>query len=365
MPPARRSARATSTHQQQHPYRTADRANTRRSPAPASARPSATIARPSNGKLKLTVKAPPSKLRQATSGSQPGGTNSIPPNPYADAPSESDATPQPAATRAQRSTRNPRTVVEPESDEDDDEDAEGEEEADEEVDADVEGDLDQELLANEDSEEDAEGEDDEELDDSMLDSHPPPPIIKQQPPPVKGCKPNVTVTAPSEGPLKSVEAKEMGMDDDDDDELSELDENDVNEMENEVDDDEDDNTDDDDPDNSRSATPDLSKLTRRQRGHFEDDVVGLMALSNEAQKKKHLTAEEHATRRAEMARRRKNLSDKRNEEEKVRFNLSIDVPLDEPLSKQTDNTSLISYYSWTRSTSFSRSPRRNAARARR
>jgi Ino eighty subunit 2 len=43
-----------------------------------------------------------------------------------------------------------------------------------------------------------------------------------------------------------------------------------------------------------------------------------MALSNEAQKKKHLTAEENAMRRAEMARRRKNLSEKRNEEEKVR-----------------------------------------------
>jgi hypothetical protein len=37
----------------------------------------------------------------------------------------------------------------------------------------------------------------------------------------------------------------------------------------------------------------------------------------EVQVKKHLTAEEHAMRRAEMARRRKNLSEKRNEEEKV------------------------------------------------
>jgi len=34
-----------------------------------------------------------------------------------------------------------------------------------------------------------------------------------------------------------------------------------------------------------------------------------------------LTAEEHAMRRAEMARRRKNLSEKRNEEEKVSFAL--------------------------------------------
>lgn len=39
----------------------------------------------------------------------------------------------------------------------------------------------------------------------------------------------------------------------------------------------------------------------------------------EPQVKKHLTAEERAMRRAEMARRRKNLSEKRNEEEKVRF----------------------------------------------
>lgn len=39
----------------------------------------------------------------------------------------------------------------------------------------------------------------------------------------------------------------------------------------------------------------------------------------EPQIKKHLTAEEHAMRRAEMARRRKNLSEKRNEEEKVRL----------------------------------------------
>jgi Ino eighty subunit 2 len=43
----------------------------------------------------------------------------------------------------------------------------------------------------------------------------------------------------------------------------------------------------------------------------------------EVQVKKHLTAEEHAMRRAEMARRRKNLSEKRNEEEKVCMHLSF------------------------------------------
>lgn len=43
----------------------------------------------------------------------------------------------------------------------------------------------------------------------------------------------------------------------------------------------------------------------------------------EVQVKKHFTAEEHAMRRAEMARRRKNLSEKRNEEEKVRMTQSF------------------------------------------
>ncbi|EMC91204.1 hypothetical protein BAUCODRAFT_39358 [Baudoinia panamericana UAMH 10762] len=256
--------------------------------------------------LRLTVKAPASKLRQATSSS------AIPPNPYA---GDSDATPAP---RAARSTRNPRALIEPDSEvEDEDEDAEGEED-----------DIDRDLLAHEDdSEEDAEGEEDE-MD--MDEPHPPPPIIKQAAPPNGSsgkAKPNVTITAPpTSRPLKSVEAKELalaGEDEDEDEELSELEEGDEDENDNlnDLEDDNDiDHSDDDDEgegDLSRSATPDLSKLTRRQRGQYEEIDGGLMALSNEAQKKKHLTAEEHAMRRAEMARRRKNLSEKRNEEEKV------------------------------------------------
>lgn len=62
------------------------------------------------------------------------------------------------------------------------------------------------------------------------------------------------------------------------------------------------------------GTPDPSKLTRRQRRTSPDD---LMALSNEAQKKKFFTAEQITMRRAEMARRRKDLSEKRNEQEKL------------------------------------------------
>ena len=151
------------------------------------------------------------------------------------------------------------------------------------------------------------------MDDAEQAQHPPPPIIKQERSNGK-AKPSVTVTAPPEGPLQSVEDKEM--EDEDDEELSELDSNDEGLGEGEGEDEEEDTSNSDD-DNSRSATPDLSKLTRRQRGYFEDNDASLMALSNEAQKKKHLTAEEHAMRRAEMARRRKNLSEKRNEEEKV------------------------------------------------
>lgn len=292
MPPARRSARTVSSIAARESAQPYTRANTRSSPG--SQRPSASIAANGKTSLRLTVKAPPSKLRQATSGS------SIPPNPYADNPSESDTTPAP---RVARSTRNPRTVVDPDSDEVD-EDAEGEEE-----DEDVDEDMDQESLNHEDSEEDAEGEDEDE--DELQQDHPPPPVIKQDRPNGK-AKPNVTVTAPPEGPLKSVEAKEMEDDDDDDeDELSELpDEEDVEEL-SEL-------SSDSDDENSRSATPDLTKLTKRQRGAYDEaPETSLMALSNEAQKKKHLTAEEHAMRRAEMARRRKNLSEKRNEEEKV------------------------------------------------
>lgn len=51
----------------------------------------------------------------------------------------------------------------------------------------------------------------------------------------------------------------------------------------------------------------------RLRAPMTDDAN----IFSEVQVKKHLTAEEHAMRRAEMARRRKNLSEKRNEEEKV------------------------------------------------
>ncbi|AEO61569.1 hypothetical protein MYCTH_2311850 [Thermothelomyces thermophilus ATCC 42464] len=90
---------------------------------------------------------------------------------------------------------------------------------------------------------------------------------------------------------------------------------------------------------SRADTPDLSKLTARQRAKLGDVSHEYMKLSDgkrppltssplygsrlltyrfpEVQAKKHFTAEELSMRRAEMARRRRNLSEKRNEEVKM------------------------------------------------
>ncbi|KAI7478470.1 hypothetical protein KC351_g8178 [Hortaea werneckii] len=348
MPPTRRSTRAatsTSTAASRvAPYATASNSRTNnRSTSSASPGPSpasASLDRTANSKLRLTVKAPPSKLRQATSSAQ---ADSILANPDT---SESDATPIPASGmrggskdgsgRSKRSTRNPRTVIDPDSEEPDDDEDEDMEDV---------GAVNEELLANEDSEEDAEGEEDEE-EDELSGGHPPPPVIKQTGGKGGDGKPGVVVTAPPEGPLKSVEAKEIdeesGMEDDEElSELEEEEEEEEEEMGNDLEDleDEEDGLSDENEGGSRSGTPDLSKLTRRQRGAIEEvESNGLMALSNEAQKKKHLTAEENAMRRAEMARRRKNLSEKRNEEEKMD---TINKLLNKPAPKRRTRAEII------------------------
>ncbi|MCJ1309103.1 hypothetical protein MMC25_002758 [Agyrium rufum] len=208
-----------------------------------------------------------------------------------------------------------------EVDEDEDED---DEEDDEEEEEDEEEDLG--------DEEDAEGESDIDGDgDVYMESTapPPPPIIKMTGP---SSKPNVTITPASEGKLKSVEEKEMQMADDNSEELSDLESeaagNDTTmnldedqDMDEEDDEDEDAEGESDDEEGnpvaaSRDGSPDVSKMTKRQRGRH-DLGNDFLQLPMEPQIKKHLTAEEHAMRRAEMARRRKNLSEKRNEEEKM------------------------------------------------
>jgi Ino eighty subunit 2 len=258
--------------------------------------------------IHLTVKSSPGKLRQATGGVVPktgvSRQNIV------------------AGKRASRSSRIVREV-DSEDDEDDEEDEAQEVDAmdvdddeEEEEDADAEGDEDEDM--------DAEGDEDDDVEDSTPASR----IVvssKQKIP----VNPTINITKAQD----SVEAKEMAMDDDDDDELSDPD-SDLEDEDAEGEDEDAEGEEDDemggpsadldeemdsDEDLSRGQTPDVSKMTKRQRALVEEgEDGGLMALSNEAQKKKHLTAEEHAMRRAEMARRRKNLSEKRNEEEKVR-----------------------------------------------
>ncbi|KAG2012329.1 hypothetical protein GB937_007157 [Aspergillus fischeri] len=242
--------------------------------------------------LFLTVRMPSSKLREATGGSARGSTSTR--------RSHNVFTENPIIT-GPRSSRPKRKLVEVSTSEGDDLEDQEEDEVDE----------------------DAPGEDDADADgDLELDDAPPrPPTSKRH---AKGA---ATSTGKA---VKSVEEKEMELeeeDDEDDEELSELD----TDAEGEPDDqdesglgngnggdedlDEEDEEDEED-DDSEEVTPggDLSRLTKRQRGTLGNDFL---QLPMEPQVKKHLTAEERAMRRAEMARRRKNLSEKRNEEEKM------------------------------------------------
>ncbi|GAB7364767.1 hypothetical protein MBLNU230_g5565t1 [Neophaeotheca triangularis] len=388
MPPTRRSARTntpsqspypappistnhspTSTNRTSTPSISTSKAPTTSSASVSRAPTASSTSNTSKTGLRLTVKAPPSKLRQATSGADipppPSSRNNtrqaknggIPPNPYASTTSY----PKSSTTRTSRTTRNPRAVVDPDSD---DIDAMAEDEDDE------VGDID-------DSDRDVSMRDAGSEDEGVA-GHPPPPVIKEIPQAAGNtAKPNLIVTAPpNEGTLKGVERKEIATAKNNastsDEDLSELsdEQNESSSSSSEdaegEDEDEDETTlnqsvlttaptaDEEDDlsssdidisasapasPSSRSQTPDLSKLTRRQRLAYtshspapssnqtlDPDLppnpiatssTGLMSLSNEAQKKKILSQEEHAMRRAEMARRRKNLSEARLEEEKV------------------------------------------------
>ncbi|KAJ5835907.1 hypothetical protein N7447_001933 [Penicillium robsamsonii] len=252
--------------------------------------------------LRLTVKMPSSKLREATGAGRAAGRRSV--NVFREDPIVSGP----------RSSRNRKKIVEvatsdeeeiddQEEDEVDDEDAPGDDDDDEEEDADADADA------------DADG-------DIDMDDMPP------QPPARRG-----KISPPSRAkPPKSVEAKEMEMEEDDDE-----DEDDEEEPTSDTDEDAEAEGDDQDgiavPDVNVDDLDELDeedeiddgmdsdafaiqsgKTTKRQRGNLGNDFL---QLPMEPQVKKHLTAEERQMRRAEMARRRKNLSEKRNEEEKM------------------------------------------------
>ncbi|KAL1860472.1 hypothetical protein VTK73DRAFT_7312 [Phialemonium thermophilum] len=219
-----------------------------------------------------------------------------------------------------------------------DEDAEGEEVEEDEMDVDAQGED------NEMADEDAEGGMD--LDASQP---PAPPAIKISKP-VKGTastskgKSESTSKAPGKASTSSRKSVRKSGHQDDDEDLSEL-ESEVDEGINDtvevggeeaagldeedmdaegeeievVDEDaegEEESPDSDD-EGSRAETPDFSRMTARQRAKHGDVAQEYMKLSDEVQVKKHFTAEELSMRRAEMARRRRNLSEKRNEEVKM------------------------------------------------
>ncbi|EUC46587.1 hypothetical protein COCMIDRAFT_92425 [Bipolaris oryzae ATCC 44560] len=258
--------------------------------------------------IHLTVKSSPNKLRQATGGAAPKAGVS-----------------RENIVVGKRASRNSRVVQEVDSeDEEDEEENEDVDEADA-MDVDEDSDDNEDAQGDDDDEDmDAEGDEDDDMEDT-----PAPRIVvnTNRSIPVKSSAGTTTKAQ------DKVEAKEMAMDDDDDEELSDPD-SDLDDEDAEGEDEDAEGEDDDDigvtpgadmdeemdsdEELSRDQTPDVTKMTKRQRALVNDDTDGgLLALSNEAQKKKHLTAEEHAMRRAEMARRRKNLSEKRNEEEKL------------------------------------------------
>ncbi|KAJ5317051.1 hypothetical protein PENANT_c030G07474 [Penicillium antarcticum] len=205
-----------------------------------------------------------------------------------------------------RSSRNRKKIVEvATSDEEEIEDQEEDE-------------IDDEDAPGDDDDEDADADGDADGDLDMDDTPPQPPVRRSKAAP-----------APRVKPPKSVEAKEMEMDEDEEDEEDE---------EEEQISDSDDDAEGEIEDQDESGVPDVTvddmdeldddmldeelegelldggKMTKRQRGNLGNDFL---QLPMEPQVKKHLTAEERQMRRAEMARRRKNLSEKRNEEEKM------------------------------------------------
>ncbi|OBT76147.1 hypothetical protein VF21_04826 [Pseudogymnoascus sp. 05NY08] len=294
--------------------------------------PRATLSRndppssPSNPSLRLTVKMPVSKLRAAT-----GGASSSRASGGGGRSSSGSGRGFAGETRESTRARGVKKsyVVESESEEEEDEEMEdlGDEEEEEE---DAEGEEEDDM----DLDEDAEGEEDADGDDDTEMAGLPPPTLKISKPMKE--KPSITVKTAGKKDVRVVATAEPS----DDEELSELEseveedeetmqvgndedaevEDEEIEVEEEEEEEEEDELDSDEEagGGSRGSTPDLSKLTKRQRARLDESGSGhLMALPDEVQVKKHLTAEEHAMRRAEMARRRKNLSEKRNEEEKM------------------------------------------------
>ena len=120
-----------------------------------------------------------------------------------------------------------------------------------------------------DADADADGDDDVDMEDES--PMPPPTNVMKKPSGATPSKPSVTVTPAQTAPLKSVEAKEMSMADEEDED------EDLSSVESDGDDMEQDDADDGDAQSlgmgSRGSTPDVSKMTKRQRSRL-DQVMG-------------------------------------------------------------------------------------------
>ncbi|OAA65074.1 hypothetical protein ISF_04484 [Cordyceps fumosorosea ARSEF 2679] len=253
-------------------------------------------------------------------------------------------------------------------------DSSPEEDEEDELEDEVEVDLDEDAEGEDEVDMDAEGEDLDADGDVDMDAAPPPRRNKVTSIKVsRSAKPRTTARAAASRIVAGDDD-----DDDDDDELSEPDsdlgdatmglgdenmadedaegeeievagDGEEDEEEDEEDEDEDEEQDEEedaegeadiqelesDDDGSRAGTPDLAKMTKRQRARFDEQPQEYMKLSDgacrdtddayakliiftaEVQAKKVFTAEELSMRRQEMARRRRNLSEKRNEEVKM------------------------------------------------
>ncbi|KAH6656391.1 PAPA-1-like conserved region-domain-containing protein [Truncatella angustata] len=292
----------------------------------------------SNQHIHVTVKLPASKLRQATSSrtGQSSGRVSL---------TSRENFEGGEILEGKRSRNQKKSYVVESSEDDDaegeDEDAPGEDEdmmdlgdddAEGEIVVDDSMDLDIDAEGEEDDDlgdEDAEGEED----DMTIDVTPPIKLSKpasskstatsKAKPAAKPALKQVIDDENSDDELSELESEDDDIQDtvkvgggDDDDEDAEGEDEDELEIAGAADQDDDEELLSDD-DGSRAATPDFSKMTKRQRARFEDDDGTLLKLSDEVQAKKHFTAEELSMRRAEMARRRRNLSEKRNEEIKA------------------------------------------------
>ncbi|EXJ70907.1 uncharacterized protein A1O5_05899 [Cladophialophora psammophila CBS 110553] len=313
--------------------------------------------------LKLTVKAPPSKLREVMRANEVDSLHdTLGGGKVLNAPRSSRRTAV-AARASARGSRRPTYAEYGESDIEDEEEDEDEEEEDEEEEEEEEEPNDFDQLGAE--PEGGTDDEDVEMEDAPPPPPPPPPRRHAPPkppkitlkPPAKGdskssAKPKLIVTPAKIGPLKSVEEQEMedesedeSVEDDDEvgnsSELSDEDEEptinvhdeDAEGEEEEIvveedapaedeeldEEDEDEDELDDSSDEtpaSGAATPDPTRMTKRQRGRPEDQG-SLMALDMAPQQRKFFTDEEKAMKKDEHARKRKELTKRKVQEEKT------------------------------------------------